>query len=127
MSPRLDAFDHVHVFVADRAAAVGWYRQVLGLEPLAGLAHWAANGGPLTLGNPGGDIHIALFERDVRPCRSTVALRVAGAEYPRWKQHLQQRLSGAVTEEDHGDSRSLYFSDPDGNPYEITTYDVAEL
>jgi catechol-2,3-dioxygenase len=25
---------------------------------------------------------------------------------------------------DHAMSLSLYFSDPDGNPYEITTYDV---
>jgi catechol-2,3-dioxygenase len=34
-----------------------------------------------------------------------------------------RELPGQVSEEDHGLSVSLYVADPDGNPYEITTYE----
>lgn len=125
MTPRLEAFDHVHVFVAQRDAAERWYREVLGFERMAALAAWADDGGPLTLGDASGTIHLALFEREPRPCRSTVALRAMAVEYLRWKDHLDRLLPGQVTEEDHGLSVSLYLADPDGNPYEITTYEVA--
>lgn len=124
MAPALDAVDHVHVFVADRAAAVDWYRRVMGLEPAPELAHWAADGGPLTLRDAGDRVHLALFERPRQPCRSTVALRVAAPAYRQWRAHLHGVLPTPPTEEDHGAARSIYFSDPDGNPYEITTYDL---
>ena len=62
MPPEIEAFDHIHVYVADRAAAEQWYRQVLGFARTPELAVWAS----------GGD-----------------------------------------------------FRDPDGNPYEITTYEHA--
>ena len=43
----------------------------------------------------------------------------------------QRRLATALDRppevEDHEVSWSLYFSDPDGNPYEITCYEYAEL
>lgn len=125
MAPALEAFDHVHVFVADRAAAERWYQRVLGLRPTPQLAFWAADGGPLTLQNATGSIHLALFEREPRPCRSTIALRATASEYRAWKRHLAQELPQGVTEEDHRVSISLYFADPDGNPFEITTYDIA--
>jgi catechol-2,3-dioxygenase len=44
-------------------------------------------------------------------------------ELERWQAHLGQALAGKVTQEDHTVSMSLYFADPDGNPYEITTYE----
>lgn len=66
----------------------------------------------------------ALFERPAQPCRSVVALRASAADYLAWRAHLKVVLQGRVTEEDHTASLSLYFRDPDGNPYEITTYDV---
>lgn len=125
MAPILEAFDHVHVFVADRAAAERWYQRVLGLRPTAELAFWAADGGPLTLQNASGTVHIALFEREPRPCRSTIALRVTAGEYEAWKQHLARELPQGFHEENHEVSWSLYFSDPDANPYEITSYEVA--
>ena len=127
VTPSLQAFDHIHIFVADRSAAEAWYRDVLGLEVAPELKFWAADGGPLTLRDRSHSIHLALFERGVKPCRSTVALRVSAEQYRDWKQHLNELLPGAVTEEDHAVSMSLYFSDPDGNPYEITTYEVAAL
>jgi len=43
----LDGFDHIHVFVADRAAALAWYADVLGFVPAPELVAWAADGGPL--------------------------------------------------------------------------------
>jgi RimJ/RimL family protein N-acetyltransferase/catechol 2,3-dioxygenase-like lactoylglutathione lyase family enzyme len=123
MPPRLHAVDHIHVFVADRAAAEGWYRRVLGLVRKPELAFWADEGGPLTLTNADDSVHIALFERPRQPCRSTVALRVGAVELHAWRQHLAAALGQAPALEDHAVAWSIYFSDPDGNPYEITTYE----
>ena len=125
MVPALQAFDHVHIFVEDRAVAQVWYREVLGLEVVRDLEFWAADGGPLTLSDAGHVIHVALFEPGIKPCRSTVAFRVSADQYRQWKQHLGRLLPGRFTEEDHEVSMSLYFSDPDGNPFEITTYEPA--
>jgi catechol 2,3-dioxygenase-like lactoylglutathione lyase family enzyme len=133
MAPVLDRIDHVHVFVADRAAAEAWYERVLGLGRLPELAHWAGGGGPLTLGNPAGSIHLALFEgagpgagRDgaAGPSRSTIALGVDGAAFREWHAHLAAELGRRVDVVDHGEACSLYFADPDGNPYEITSSDL---
>lgn len=126
MTPDIQAFDHIHVYVADRAAAEAWYRQVLGFTRIPELAFWAEGGGPLTVQNASGSVHIALFERPRQACRSTIALRVGASGYREWKQHLHAVLAGKVNEEDHEAALSLYFSDPDGNPYEITTYEVAQ-
>ena len=65
MAPSLQAFDHVHIFVADRKASEAWYRDVLGFERIAELEFWAADGGPLTLKDSSDSIHLALFEREV--------------------------------------------------------------
>ena len=127
MPPELQAFDHVHVYVTDRRTAEAWYRETLGMYRTPELEFWAEGGGPLTIQNPSGSIHIALFERVAQPCRSVVALRVAGKEFNDWRSHLGTTLPGQVAEEDHVASVSLYFSDPDGNPYEITTYEITAL
>jgi len=127
MPPELQAFDHMHVFVADRARAEEWYRRVLGLTRSEALEFWATDGGPLTLQNASGSIHIALFERPTQPCRSVIAMRVSAQAYQDWKAHLDKLLPGEVSEQDHEASWSLYFRDPDGNPYELTTYEVADL
>lgn len=125
MTPELQGIDHIHVFVRDRDRAVRWYREVLGFEPVTGLETWAADGGPLTLGDAGGHIHIALFERPPQPNRATLALRTDAAGLALWFAHLSRHLGTAPTMQDHALSVSLYFSDPDGNPYEITTYEHA--
>jgi catechol 2,3-dioxygenase-like lactoylglutathione lyase family enzyme len=125
--PRLRAIDHVHVFVSDRAAAATWYARVLGLKPKEDLAFWASDGGPLTLANDEDSIHIALFERPRLPCRSTVALRVSAADLRSWQLHLRESLGSEPRLEDHQRCWSLYFPDPDGNPYEITSYEYAEF
>ena len=126
MPPEIEAFDHVHVFVADRRAAESWYQRVLGFTRSKELEFWAPDGGPLTLQNGGGSVHLALFERPRQDNRATIALRAGAAQFAHWLAHLRRELGGsAVTLEDHAISLSLYFRDPDGNPYEITTYDYA--
>jgi len=125
MTPALDRFDHVHVFVSDRVAAERWYADVMGLVREPELERWATGGGPLTLTNGSGTVHVALFERSPQPCRSTVALSVGAEEFCAWRKHLAEKLERPIELDDHELSWSLYFSDPDGNPWEITCYQHA--
>jgi catechol-2,3-dioxygenase len=125
MPPQIEAFDHIHVYVENRPAAEQWYERVLGFVRSSELASWAPNGGPLTLQNASGSVHLALFERPREKNRATIALRVGAAPFAQWLRHLRHELGNSVTVEDHELSVSLYFRDPDGNPYEITTYDYA--
>ena len=119
--PSLDRIDHVHVHVADRAAALPWYASVLGLAPIPELAFWAADGGPLTLANRSGTIHLALFEGGTGQCRSTIAFAASAAEFLAWRTHLEAVLGQPVAAVDHQVSWSMYFGDPDTNPFEITS------
>ena len=122
-APPIRSIDHIHVFVADRQAAERWYEEVLGFTKVNEYEFWAAGGGPLTIQNREGTVHIALFERPAQNCRSTIALGVSATEFLAWRNHLIHVLAQAPTVEDHDLSVSLYFRDPDGNPYEITTYE----
>lgn len=119
--PPVRSIDHIHVFVADRQAAERWYARVLGFTRIKAYEFWAADGGPLTIQNQEGSVHLALFERPPRSCRSTIALGVGAPEFAAWRAHLTRTLPQAPSFEDHALSVSLYFNDPDGNPYEITT------
>ena len=120
MAPALERFDHVHVFVADRAAAERWYAEVLGFVRVPELAFWSAGGGPLTLANADGGIHLALFEGAPQPNRATIAFGTGAAQFLVWRRHLRERLGRAPRLDDHTLCYSMYFADPDGNPYEIT-------
>ena len=125
--PNLDHVDHVHVHVTDRAAALPWYASVLGLAPIPELAFWAADGGPLTLANRSGTIHLALFESGPEKCRSTIAFAANAAEFLAWRSHLEAVLGRSVAAVDHQVSWSMYFPDPDANPFEITSDEYAVL
>jgi len=128
MAPRLLGFDHIHVFVQDRAAAEAWYGQVMGLARTPELEFWATGGGPLTLQDADDTVHIALFERPRQDNRATIALRVSAEAFTRWQAHLASFPGLELSPiEDHGVAFSLYFRDPDGNPYEITTYEHAAV
>lgn len=61
---RLGRLDHVHLVVADRAAAAAWYSENLGLEPVEEYAFWAegVDGGPLQISADGGATSLALFQ-----------------------------------------------------------------
>ena len=123
MAPLLLGFDHVHVYVQDRPAAEQWYGEVLGFVRRQDMEFWATGGGPLTLEDRSATVHIALFERPREKNRSVVALRCSGAAFAAWRAHLASFPGLEVSVEDHTLSMSLYLRDPDGNPYEITTYD----
>ena len=129
MAPELERVDHIHVFVADRAAAEQWYSRVLGLARVPSLAFWVADGGPLTVGNASGSIHIALFERPpaASKSRTTIALATSAEGLLAWQRHLASALGKEPPRVDHDVSWSIYFEDPDGTPFEITTYDHAAL
>jgi catechol-2,3-dioxygenase len=122
VAPTLQRIDHIHLHVSDRAEALRWYADVLGFQVVKELAHWAVDGGPLTIADSSGAIHLALFERPAKPNRSTIALACAVDEFARWQEHLSAALGRPLEREDHGVAWSIYFSDPDGNPYEITCY-----
>jgi catechol 2,3-dioxygenase-like lactoylglutathione lyase family enzyme len=125
--PSIDRVDHIHVYVSNRESALAWYESVLGLKTDPNLLDWADNGGPLTIGDIDGALHLALFERPALPCRSVIALGVSAMEFLRWQRHLSQVLGQPIRAVDHELSWSMYFSDPDGNPFEITCYNYAVL
>ena len=127
MAPELERVDHIHVFVADRSAAEQWYARVMGLKRLKDLEFWAPDGGPLTIGNRSGSVHLALFERPAAKCRSTIAMGTTAEGLLAWRRHLAAELGRPIERVDHQVSWSLYFEDPDGNPYELTTYEYEAL
>ena len=127
MAPELERVDHIHLFVADRSAAEQRYARVVGLKRLKDLEFWAHDGGPLTIGSPSGSVHIALFERPAAKCRSTIALATTAGGLRAWREHLAGELGRPVETVDHEVSWSLYFEDPDGNAYEVTTYEYEAL
>lgn len=115
MIPALQRIDHIHVFVSDRPAAEAWYGAVLGFGRIKELEFWAPDGGPLTLSDRSGIVHLALFERRPEPCRSTIALATSAGDFLAWREHLAAALPVPVALEDHEVSWALYFKDPDGN------------
>jgi catechol 2,3-dioxygenase-like lactoylglutathione lyase family enzyme len=127
VSPQMKSIDHVHVSVADRTAAESWYEKVLGLTRAKELEFWAPGGGPLTIQNRDGTVHLALFEGATEMRPSTVAFGVSGKEFIRWQAHLGEVLATQLQAEDHTVSWSLYFGDPDGNRFEITSYEYEAI
>jgi catechol 2,3-dioxygenase-like lactoylglutathione lyase family enzyme len=127
MTPLLQRIDHIHIYVSDRSAAEHWYRAVMGLTRVEEFAFWATDGGPLTLANASGEIHLALFERPTQSRHATIAFGVTAEHFLAWREHLRGIPALAVELADHSISWSLYFCDPDGNPYEITSYEYQSL
>ena len=122
MAPKLKGIDHVHVYVSSWGEAEDWYRDVLGFQRAEALMSWAVKGGPLTLEDPDSNVHLALFERDGHSGSSAIAFGVDGEEFLAWKARLESK-GVASTLKDHKLAYSLYFTDPDRNMHEITTYD----
>lgn len=134
---RVEQIDHVELFVPDRYAAAGWYQQVFGLEIVKPFEHWAADPrGPLMISSDSGSTKLALFQGEPPGKRNTIGFRrvafrvdAAGFEaflkrlaiHPVHDEHGQPLSWQSVV--DHDVSWSLYFVDPWGNPYEVTTYD----
>ena len=121
MVPALNNIDHVHVYVKSWSEAEPWYEKVLGFKRVEKFAAWAVDGGPLTLGNDNGNVHLALFESN-QPPTSTIAFGVSGEEFLAWITHLES-CALELRVADHELAWSLYFHDPFGNYHEITSYD----
>ena len=126
MIPVFDRIDHIHVYATNRNKAEQWYADVMGFSRVVALESWAAEG-PLTLQNSSGTVHVALFEAPAQPCRSVVALSVGAEEFVAWRKHLVAKLGRPVEPEDHRLAWSLYFADPGGNPWGITSYQHAVI
>lgn len=121
MGFELEGFDHIHIHVSNRMESEKWYKSVLGLYRTEGLELWTRDSGPLMLQNQSGSIHLALFES--RPIQHTiVAFKTSATELLVCMKYLSSKAI-EVEPIDHDISWSLYFQDPDGNPYEITTYE----
>lgn len=140
MSPstfRVEQIDHVELYVPERYEAARWYADVFGLRILPEFEQWATpGGGPLMVSSDGGSTKLALFIGDPQAARcKRVAFRVSGAGYVMFLERLATlplthdsgaRLTPAHNV-DHDQSWSIYFVDPWGNRFEITTYDYAEV
>ena len=122
-APPLDGIDHIHVFVTDRAAAEVWYARVLGLSRVPSLEGWAADGGPLTLADARDGSTWRCSSAARRPAARPSRWAYPHAGFMAWREHLAAALGKAARTEDHQLSWSMYFADPDGNPYEITSYE----
>jgi len=117
MTPQLDTLDHVHVEVPDKHQAAASYREHLDFQIVAALRHWDVAGGPLTIGH--GDIHLALFAATDSEPLHALGFRCPGGVFLEWKRALTQQ--GLLGHTDHGQAWSLYFHDPFGHRYEITS------
>jgi len=122
MAPKLEGVDHLHVNVGNWDEAEEWYRRVLNLGRVDALMGWAVKNGPLTIENPEGTVHLALFESDTPETTDVIAFGATGAEFLSWKTHLEN-LGLELRVTDHKMAYSLYFNDPWQNSHEITTYE----
>lgn len=122
MTPKLTGVDHLHINVSSWSEAEQWYSTVLNFKRVDALMSWAVKNGPLTIENPGGTIHLALFESDSPEGTNVIAYGTTGEEFLNWKAHLENHgLELRVA--DHKLAYSIYFRDPWQNSHEITTYD----
>lgn len=133
---RVKQIDHVELFVPDQYEAAAWYQKTFGLEVLPDYEYWAENG-PLMISSDEGNTMLALFKGEPRDCKSRgafkrVAFRVEGEGFVNFSKRLADypvyapdgRLVHTLEVIDHDLAYSVYFCDPYGNHFEVTTYDI---
>lgn len=131
---KVQQIDHIELNVTNLYEAARWYRLVFGLEIVN--ERWADVGGPLFLSSDNGSTNLAIFEGDIPANRDStghfrVAFRVDGVGFlaflARTSELKLQTGKGTFLKAedyvDHDESWSVYFNDPYGNRFEITTYD----
>lgn len=121
---KLNAIDHVHVYVENLSDAMKWYETTLGFTITQSFYFWYEQGGPLVINN--GNTHLSLFKRINQSASNIIAFRTNKQHFLDFIHHLDQ-CGVSFTVEDHQVSLSIYFADPDENKYEITTYDYFDL
>ena len=129
MSPKVTSIDHLVLTVADIAATLSFYRDILGMQPETftpsdGSTRWA-----LIFGAHKINLHQAGAEfepKAAQACPGSADLCfLSDTPLEDWQHHLQQvnqpieqgplRRTGAT-----GPIMSLYIRDPDGNLIEIS-------
>ncbi len=127
MSFTVDRIDHVEVFVRDMEKSIRWYEKVLGLKE---IRRWDPH--PVMMG--AGGTMLALFHGDKdasdhvldRDRSSLRWRRVAWQTTPENFQTAQDHLKSCGVEFegpiDHDCALSIYFTDLDSHPLEITCY-----
>jgi catechol 2,3-dioxygenase-like lactoylglutathione lyase family enzyme len=137
---KVQHIDHVELFVPDFEVALRWYREVLGLVPVERTQAWTKAGEPIMISSDDGKTMLALFhgegpgERELVG-HQRVAFRVDATGFMNFLDHIERvavenRHGGRLTRDevvDHDLAWSIYFCDPWGNPYEITSYDYDEI
>jgi catechol 2,3-dioxygenase-like lactoylglutathione lyase family enzyme len=134
---KVDQIDHVELLVPDRHEAAHWYERTLGLAVLPQHEDWGADpGGPLMISSsPSGNTMLALFTGEPRRSRppagfDRVAFRVDGPNFLAFLKHIKENPvsndTGAeirtLIPKDHRKAFSVYFNDPWGHRFEVTTY-----
>ncbi len=134
------AMDHVETMVPDLDAGVDWVTRCFGLTEVEAFRDGAGEGGPVMLTSDDSYTKLALFQGEPAgfdPARGhrVVAFRTDGRAFLRFLDYAHRvpvhGEDGAALPDgtrpevvDHGISMSVYFRDPWGNPYEVTTYEV---
>ena len=123
---KLQNIDHIHVFVSDRHKALDWYNNIFGLKPSEEMVVLPESG-PLMIRNNEGKINIALFKGEPKDNHAVIAFKVSGEEFITCHKTINYSLIEDLEVVDHDIQFSIYFEDPFGNPYEITSYDYDML
>lgn len=126
----------MHIRVPDRRAAVAWYREHLGFEPVEEYAFWAEGfeGGPVQISADGGRTTLALFEAsEGHPMvaqQTGVAFSVDAETFIAFARALPTELrtaDGDLLTNAHLVDFDLCWAfelaDPWGNRYELNCYD----
>ncbi|MGA9277938.1 VOC family protein [Ilumatobacter sp.] len=133
---RMGRLDHVHIRVPDRAAAMEWYAQHLGFEPVDDYDFWATDvdGGPLQISADGGETMLALFETSpghpMIAQETGVAFSVDADAFVAFARSLPGDINGLSGDPlqagdvvDFDLCWAFDLVDPWGNRYELNCYD----
>lgn len=128
--------DHVHIRVPDRAAALAWYAEHLGFEPVEDFRFWAegVEGGPVQISADGGRTTLALFEATGAHPMVPQVLGVAFSVDADTFIAFARTLPGAIPAPDGAPLRlddlvdfdlcwAFEFADPWGNRFELNCAD----